>query len=324
MKTLRDDQAEVIANIRGAMQRGTRRVVASGPTGVGKTVIMSDLVSKAQAKDKRVLMNTCGIYGILNKTNGKFYVGSSINIQKRWRMHRNSLNRGNHRSIKLQRAWWKYGDRSFEFLILENCCVVKEELISREQSWIDRLDAFTDGYNSTPLSSSSLGIKRSTETKVKLSEIVKNHARDPAVRLRLSEQARNYMASPENRKKNGYAIKAAYAEMTDEEKAALRAIRLKAMGRPDVREKLRASAIGRRPTIEARVNMSLAQKGRIQTEATKAKRRAALMGHSTSMETREKIRQANLGRIVPEVEKEKMRAAWRRRKQCESDAQVSS
>ncbi len=31
---------------------------------------------------------TTGIYKILNKINGKFYIGSAINIEARWRRHR--------------------------------------------------------------------------------------------------------------------------------------------------------------------------------------------------------------------------------------------
>jgi group I intron endonuclease len=62
-------------------------------------------------------MNT-GIYQILNKVNGKSYVGSAVNIKKRWAVHRHTL-RNNKNSPHLQKAWNKYGEESFEFNVLE-------------------------------------------------------------------------------------------------------------------------------------------------------------------------------------------------------------
>jgi superfamily II DNA or RNA helicase len=60
MKTLRTDQTEAIENLRGAM-RETRRVVVSGPTGMGKTVILADIVSRAREKDKKTLITVPAI-----------------------------------------------------------------------------------------------------------------------------------------------------------------------------------------------------------------------------------------------------------------------
>jgi len=51
----------------------------------------------------------CGIYSILNKLNNKTYIGSSCDIERRWRHHRQNLNKGIHHCIHLQRAWNKYG-----------------------------------------------------------------------------------------------------------------------------------------------------------------------------------------------------------------------
>ena len=60
-----------------------------------------------------------GIYQIRNLVNGKVYVGSAVNLQHRRREHRSDLRNGNHHSIKLQRAYNKYGESSFAFEILE-------------------------------------------------------------------------------------------------------------------------------------------------------------------------------------------------------------
>src|SRR3989304_1436717 len=60
-----------------------------------------------------------GIYKIINKTNGKYYVGSSNDIIGRWFTHKSQLNRNNHCNPHLQRAWNKYGKDNFEFIIVE-------------------------------------------------------------------------------------------------------------------------------------------------------------------------------------------------------------
>ena len=87
-----------------------------------------------------------GIYKITNKINNKPYIGSSNNIKRRWRQHISLLNNNKHHSIKLQRAWNKYGQDNFKFEILEECEV--EKLLYLEQFYIDKYKAYFEGYNS--------------------------------------------------------------------------------------------------------------------------------------------------------------------------------
>lgn len=49
-------------------------------------------------------MKVAGIYQIRNIVNGKVYIGSAVNIERRWGMHKNRLKAGQHRNIHLQRA----------------------------------------------------------------------------------------------------------------------------------------------------------------------------------------------------------------------------
>ena len=62
----------------------------------------------------------CGIYYIKNLINGKYYIGQSQDIYKRWARERMYL-----RSDKtawnehLQNAWRKYGEDNFELTVLE-------------------------------------------------------------------------------------------------------------------------------------------------------------------------------------------------------------
>lgn len=81
-------------------------------------------------------MYTVGVYRIRNKRNGKFYVGSSIEIEKRLERHRRELERGIHHCIYLQRAWNKYGADSFIFEVIHECSS-EEEARLIEQQYLD-------------------------------------------------------------------------------------------------------------------------------------------------------------------------------------------
>lgn len=112
-----------------------------------------------------------GVYIIVNSVNNKVYVGSSLDIKKRWKDHKWFLSHNKHHNPHLQLAWNKYGAIVFEFSILE----VESNpslLLEAEQRWMqwfgccDRLR----GYNSYSCAGSSYGYKASEETRKKCSE----------------------------------------------------------------------------------------------------------------------------------------------------------
>jgi group I intron endonuclease len=77
-----------------------------------------------------------GIYKILNRINGKYYVGSTKNFNKRWNSHKANLNKHTHTNIHLQNSYNKFGKENFEFHIVESLCDLKiketlEEYISQ-------------------------------------------------------------------------------------------------------------------------------------------------------------------------------------------------
>lgn len=88
-----------------------------------------------------------GIYCIENKINGKKYIGLSNNIYKRWSYHLEDFEAHRHKNIHLQRAWNKYGEKNFEFSIIERCTL--DQLCEREVYWIDYYKSFDFGYNMT-------------------------------------------------------------------------------------------------------------------------------------------------------------------------------
>lgn len=81
-----------------------------------------------------------GIYKIVNVKNGKFYVGSSKNIIRRWYIHKSALKNNRHHCIHLQRSWNKHGSDSFKFEIIQEIPFISEEqLLSEELKYINEL-----------------------------------------------------------------------------------------------------------------------------------------------------------------------------------------
>ena len=88
------------------------------------------------------------IYSILNKINGKIYIGQTERLfSRRTTEHKSKLRGQDHRNPHLQNSWNKYGEDAFEFSILEICD--NDKLNDNEDWWIDFFDS-TDhnkGYN---------------------------------------------------------------------------------------------------------------------------------------------------------------------------------
>ena len=103
--------------------------------------------------------NQCGIYQLT--INNKNYIGSAKNIGIRLSKHLLDLERGNHHSIYLQRAWNKYQTINVE--IIEFC----NNLIEKEQYYLDELKP---EYNLCSIAKNCLGINRTDEHKNKISQ----------------------------------------------------------------------------------------------------------------------------------------------------------
>lgn len=106
-----------------------------------------------------------GVYVITNIVNGKRYIGSSANISHREKTHFNFLHKGNHHNAHLQSSYNMYGKENFNFQILEYCNT--SVLIEREQFYIDTL---CPEYNKRLTADSNLGLKRSEESRKKMSD----------------------------------------------------------------------------------------------------------------------------------------------------------
>lgn len=108
-----------------------------------------------------------GIYRITNTANGKYYIGSSISLDKRFRDHVNALRRGKHENEYLQNAWNKYGEGCFLFEVEEEI-VNRDDLLIREQWYLDNTQCLDRslGYN-IRLSANSTMLSEESKEKIR-------------------------------------------------------------------------------------------------------------------------------------------------------------
>lgn len=205
--------------------------------------------------------SVCGIYAITCTPNGRVYIGSSVNISKRWKYHRFALRKGTHDNRHMQNAWNKYGEESFTFSIVLACNPC--ELIEREQSELNAqrdtgpvfnigrvCGAEMRGRKHTPearanMSAAQRGRVVSAECRAKLSEINKGKRHTPESRAKMSISNRGRIVSAEARERG--ASKMRGRPFTDAHKASLSAAK---KGKPITeshRAQLAAARLNRGP-----------------------------------------------------------------------------
>lgn len=153
---------------------------------------------------------TTGIYGIHNIINDKWYVGQAQNIARRNTIEKCNLkNTGTlhrHRdNTHFSSAWKKYGENSFEWVILEECAI--NELDEREIFWIKQKDSFNNGYNLTSGGKSLRNRKHTEEEKKKIGDANRGKIRTLETRQKLSKAHKGHAQSPELIKKRSEACK---------------------------------------------------------------------------------------------------------------------
>ena len=103
------------------------------------------LNGESPEKDDPVLSG--GIYKIVCKGNQKFYLGSSRNILYRLKKHLRDLKKNKHVNTILQNSYNKYGEESLEFFVVETCEVVGQELRDIEQTYLDKIENWSESFN---------------------------------------------------------------------------------------------------------------------------------------------------------------------------------
>lgn len=157
----------------------------------------NDIKNESEKKISNDTTKISGIYKIVNKVNGKYYVGKTKNLDGRWRQHKWSLSKGIHHSYKLQDDYNLYGIECFEFEVIDY--VDAAELLSVEQKYLDECSNNVDSnYNVTY---SSEIVKMTDEIKKKLSRAAIKRMTDPNMRKRISEKMKGRVVSEETRRK---------------------------------------------------------------------------------------------------------------------------
>jgi len=240
-----------------------------------------------------------GIYVIRCDADGddrdRLYLGSSSQIERRWRLHRLRLRRGNHHSPELQRCWSLYGEQAFAFEVIETLSE-DDDLFAREQHWMDELGAVAFGFNVCPFAGSARSVKRSAETRAKISMAHKGKTVGPETRALLSEIAKRGNADPERAARQLAASRA--SNSSPEGKARAAKARLAMAHTPESRAKIAEAMRLRRLTAVHRAKIGEANRRRVVTAETRAKMSAAKL--SLSDDTRAKMGAAQRARRARE------------------------
>ncbi|CCO27453.1 GIY COII i1 grp IB protein (mitochondrion) [Rhizoctonia solani AG-1 IB] len=187
------------------------------PEGVGslekiksQAVKVFDNPVKDRKEISSYLKDKSGIYLWYNKLNGKFYVGSSVDLRYRFYDYFSKSYFYKSGNSIMANAIYKYGLAAFGFAILE--FTEKSEALSREQFFIDTLNpdyntlkiaGCTLGYSPTDetkkkLSLAALGRKHTSDTIAKISESQKNNKNNPGLALSVVDLTTNVTTEFEN------------------------------------------------------------------------------------------------------------------------------
>lgn len=142
-------------------------------------------------KKRKKIIGAYRIYSISSK---KSYIGSSVNIIKRWSRHREQLKNNEHHSILLQRAYNKYGVDDFAYTIIEECAL--DLLLIKEKEYIDQFDSANSekGYDILAVPVSTTGRKFSLESRLKmsLSHIGKKLSEEQKLKIGFSQKGEKH------------------------------------------------------------------------------------------------------------------------------------
>ena len=85
---------------------------------------------------------TSGVYAIINTVTGMAYVGSSRNIEARWKVWQSVLRRpqSKHSNKMLYEDWVASGESVFELRTLEETTAEFDALVEAEQRWISAFE----------------------------------------------------------------------------------------------------------------------------------------------------------------------------------------
>jgi len=216
------------------------------------------------------------IYRIRNRIDGKYYLGSTNDFNRRcFSEHLPALRKGTHFSTFLQNAWNKYGEANFTCEVVEEVTGNNDVLLMYEQSYLDKGFELGILYNISTKAGNSGPLPKEVAQKMSISHLGKKHSA--------------------------------------ETKAKIRAANLGHIVTEETRIKLRISHsgensfwYGKHHTGESKIKISLANKGKKQSLDHRSKIGIANRGKKRSEEERIRIRTMNKGRKFSKEHKAKI------------------
>ncbi len=160
-----------------------------------------------------------GIYRIRCVIDDKAYIGSSVSIRQRWRLHKYNLKNGKHHSPHLQNAWVKYGEENFVVEVVK--LVDKEFLLAEEQYYID---TECPEYNVCKVAGSNYGVPSpkkgveqeiSNEVRFRMGSGWRGKSLTDETKQLMSETRKGRKKSPEWKSKIAESVKKKHQEPTD-------------------------------------------------------------------------------------------------------------
>lgn len=212
----------------------------------------------------------------------RFYIGSAGTLNNRYHLHFRQLRENRHHSAKLQRHYNKYGESDLVFSIILECRV--EDLIKEEQKY---LDLYKPYFNCSYVANSCRGVKRSNETKRKISEAHKGIATHC---MKHTEESRQKMSEAKKGKRPS--------------EEARRKMSLSRMGNKNGVGN--TNKRGKKLSEESKHRISMAKTGKKMDDATKRKISEANRGKKRTKESRDNISRGRTGLKMSEETKKKL------------------
>ena len=218
-----------------------------------------------------------GVYKISNNLcpEGKYYIGYSCDIHKRWGTHQSTLKTNKHCNILMQRAYNKYGSECFDYEILQEC-ETEEEAKNVELSYLEDLTIRDKLYN-LHYNSSGGDLMTYHPDREEIIEKIKNTIKENISKMSKEERQKKWGQPGE---KNGMYGRT----LTDEAKQKLLII-----------NKGNTYTLGLKMSAEQRKRMSEARKGKNTGEDNH------FFGKHHNEETKQKIKEKNKGRLPPNI-----------------------
>jgi group I intron endonuclease len=238
----------------------------------------------------------CGIYKITSPTN-KVYIGSSVNIDKRWRSYKRLSCKT---QVKLYNSLKKYGHEAHTFEILEECNF--DELYRRERYYGEKFNSIGDnGLNLVLPSDGEVKAKYSDETRIKLSQLLKGERNPMYGKTKELNSFYGKTHTEESKQKLSKSIKKYYEsnknwnygnKYSEERKAKMSLITKSLNIKLSEEHRSKFLAYSRSEENKKR----LLDMAKNQSEETRKKISETLKGRNRPAEVREKIRLGNIGK----------------------------